>query len=132
MILLAVVKNSWLNQHILTRVILVKMLKTYWAQLAHCLAGSSLGFVCLQVSGTIRNCCFEAENQLQNLLLISEFLWPALLLPVAGNKVMFLWLSRSFRHFSFPFLFSLFLWGGGRKGHQDFFCLISYLTTVNN
>lgn len=40
-----------------------------------------------QVSGTIRNCCFEAENQLQNLLLISEFLWPALLLPVAGNKV---------------------------------------------
>ncbi|XP_057416541.1 uncharacterized protein LOC130711096 isoform X3 [Lotus japonicus] len=41
----------------------------------------------LQVSGTIRNCCFEAENQLQNLLLVSEFLWPALLLPVAGNKI---------------------------------------------
>jgi len=41
----------------------------------------------LQVSGTIRNCCFEAENELQNLLLVSEFLWPALLLPVAGNKV---------------------------------------------
>ncbi|KAL2546767.1 ARM repeat superfamily protein [Forsythia ovata] len=39
------------------------------------------------VSGTIRNCCFEADNQLQNLLLISEFLWPALLLPVAGNKI---------------------------------------------
>ncbi|KAK0573621.1 hypothetical protein LWI29_011044 [Acer saccharum] len=39
------------------------------------------------VSGTIRNCCFEAENQLQNLLLISEFLWPALLLPVASKKV---------------------------------------------
>ncbi|KAG9144738.1 hypothetical protein Leryth_024398 [Lithospermum erythrorhizon] len=39
------------------------------------------------VSGTIRNCCFEADNQLQNLLLISEFLWPALLLPVSGNKV---------------------------------------------
>ncbi|KAL3643554.1 hypothetical protein CASFOL_014369 [Castilleja foliolosa] len=39
------------------------------------------------VSGTIRNCFFEAENQLQNLLLISEFLWPALLLPVAGNKI---------------------------------------------
>eukprot|EP00262_Sarcandra_glabra_P021097 TRINITY_DN8715_c0_g1_i1.p1 TRINITY_DN8715_c0_g1~~TRINITY_DN8715_c0_g1_i1.p1 ORF type:complete len:337 (+),score=73.97 TRINITY_DN8715_c0_g1_i1:51-1061(+) len=39
------------------------------------------------VSGTIRNCCFEAENQLQNLLLISEFLWPALLLPVAGKRV---------------------------------------------
>ncbi|XP_012438568.1 uncharacterized protein LOC105764515 [Gossypium raimondii] len=39
------------------------------------------------VSGTIRNCCFEAENQLQNLLLISEFLWPALLLPVAGTKI---------------------------------------------
>lgn len=46
-------------------------------------------FAWLQVSGTIRNCCFEAENQLQNLLLISEFLWPALLLPVAGNKVAF-------------------------------------------
>ncbi|PPD82960.1 hypothetical protein GOBAR_DD20114 [Gossypium barbadense] len=41
----------------------------------------------LQVSGTIRNCCFEAENQLQNLLLISEFLWPALLLPAAGTKI---------------------------------------------
>ncbi|KAJ6852113.1 protein HGH1-like protein isoform X2 [Iris pallida] len=39
------------------------------------------------VSGTIRNCCFEADNQLQNLLSISEFLWPALLLPVAGKKV---------------------------------------------
>ncbi|ESW25596.1 hypothetical protein PHAVU_003G049600 [Phaseolus vulgaris] len=39
------------------------------------------------VSGTIRNCCFEAENELQNLLLVSEFLWPALLLPVAGNKI---------------------------------------------
>ncbi|OIT30330.1 PREDICTED: protein HGH1 homolog [Nicotiana attenuata] len=39
------------------------------------------------VAGTIRNCCFEAESQVQNLLLISEFLWPALLLPVAGNKV---------------------------------------------
>ncbi|MQL78949.1 hypothetical protein Taro_011396 [Colocasia esculenta] len=39
------------------------------------------------VSGTIRNCCFEADKQLQNLLSMSEFLWPALLLPVAGNKV---------------------------------------------
>ncbi|KAL3824131.1 hypothetical protein ACJIZ3_020160 [Penstemon smallii] len=39
------------------------------------------------VSGTIRNCCFEADDQMQNLLLISEFLWPALLLPVAGNKI---------------------------------------------
>ncbi|KAL5992119.1 hypothetical protein ACLOJK_013034 [Asimina triloba] len=38
------------------------------------------------VSGAIRNCCFEAENQLPYLLLISEFLWPALLLPVAGKK----------------------------------------------
>jgi hypothetical protein len=38
------------------------------------------------VAGTIRNCCFEAKNQLQNILLISEFLWPALLLPVAGSK----------------------------------------------
>lgn len=39
------------------------------------------------VSGTIRNCCFEAETLLPNILLASEFLWPALLLPVAGNKV---------------------------------------------
>lgn len=39
------------------------------------------------VIGTIRNCCFEAERQLPNLLLISEFLWPVLLLPVAGNKI---------------------------------------------
>ncbi|KAJ3673790.1 hypothetical protein LUZ60_005782 [Juncus effusus] len=39
------------------------------------------------VCGTIRNCCFEADNQLQNLLLISEYLWPALLLPVAGIKI---------------------------------------------
>ncbi|XP_020257314.1 protein HGH1 homolog isoform X1 [Asparagus officinalis] len=39
------------------------------------------------VCGTIRNCCFEADNQLPNLLLVSEFLWPALLLPVASNKV---------------------------------------------
>ncbi|XP_072989434.1 uncharacterized protein [Typha latifolia] len=39
------------------------------------------------VCGTIRNCCFEADNQLQNLLLLSEYLWPALLLPVAGNKI---------------------------------------------
>uniref|UniRef100_A0A803P9S8 Protein HGH1 homolog n=1 Tax=Cannabis sativa TaxID=3483 RepID=A0A803P9S8_CANSA len=39
------------------------------------------------VYGTVRNCCFEAENELQNLLLMSEFLWPALLLPVAGNKI---------------------------------------------
>lgn len=54
-----------------------------------------------QVSGTIRNCCFEAENQLQNLLLISEFLWPALLLPVAGNKVssfLISWPSRTLSH----------------------------------
>lgn len=43
----------------------------------------------IQVAGTIRNCCFEAESQVLNLLLISEFLWPALLLPVAGNKVTF-------------------------------------------
>ncbi|KAE8724616.1 ARM repeat superfamily protein isoform 3 [Hibiscus syriacus] len=49
------------------------------------LRGLLVGF--RKVSGTIRNCCFEAENQLQNLLLISEFLWPALLLPVAGNKI---------------------------------------------
>ncbi|KAL8161519.1 hypothetical protein V2J09_013008, partial [Rumex salicifolius] len=39
------------------------------------------------VAGAIRNCCFDAESHLPNLLLASEFLWPALLLPVAGNKV---------------------------------------------
>uniref|UniRef100_A0A0D3CA26 Protein HGH1 homolog n=2 Tax=Brassica oleracea var. oleracea TaxID=109376 RepID=A0A0D3CA26_BRAOL len=39
------------------------------------------------VAGTIRNCSFEAKNQLENILLISEFLWPALLLPVAGSKI---------------------------------------------
>ncbi|KAJ8760843.1 hypothetical protein K2173_021881 [Erythroxylum novogranatense] len=39
------------------------------------------------VSGTIRNCCFDAEHQLPELLSVSEFLWPALLLPVAGNKI---------------------------------------------
>ncbi|KAJ6884818.1 protein HGH1 [Populus alba x Populus x berolinensis] len=44
-------------------------------------------YVMKLVSGTLRNCCFEAENQLQNFLLISEFLWPALLLPVAGKKI---------------------------------------------
>lgn len=38
------------------------------------------------VSGTIRNCCFEAETQLSNLLLTSQFLWPALLLPLAGKQ----------------------------------------------
>ncbi|KAK5832643.1 hypothetical protein PVK06_016446 [Gossypium arboreum] len=32
---------------------------------------------------TINNCCFEAENQLQILLLILS----ALLLPIAGNKI---------------------------------------------
>ncbi|KAH9606827.1 hypothetical protein KSS87_001137 [Heliosperma pusillum] len=39
------------------------------------------------VAGAIRNCCFDAETKLPNLLLTSEFLWPALLLPVAGNKI---------------------------------------------
>lgn len=38
------------------------------------------------VSGTIRNCCFD-ETQLSNLLLTSQFLWPALLLPLAGKQV---------------------------------------------
>ncbi|KAH0452762.1 hypothetical protein IEQ34_017086 [Dendrobium chrysotoxum] len=38
------------------------------------------------VLGTIRNCCFDADRQLQNLFMLSEFLWPALLLPVAGKK----------------------------------------------
>ncbi|KAJ4875641.1 protein HGH1-like protein [Raphanus sativus] len=40
-----------------------------------------------QVAGTICNCSFEAKNHLENILLISEFLWPALLLPVAGSKI---------------------------------------------
>lgn len=39
------------------------------------------------VSGTIRNCCFDAETQLSNLLLTSQFFWPALLLPLAGKQV---------------------------------------------
>ncbi|RCV42982.1 hypothetical protein SETIT_9G259500v2 [Setaria italica] len=39
------------------------------------------------VAGTIRNCCFEADTQLQNLLSLAEYLWPALLLPVAGKKI---------------------------------------------
>ncbi|KAF6987514.1 hypothetical protein CFC21_005150 [Triticum aestivum] len=39
------------------------------------------------VAGTIRNCCFEADTQIQNLLSIAEYLWPALLLPVAGKKI---------------------------------------------
>ncbi|XP_057870206.2 uncharacterized protein LOC131076879 isoform X2 [Cryptomeria japonica] len=38
------------------------------------------------VSGTLRNCCFESETQLANLLLLSQFLWPALLLPLAGKQ----------------------------------------------
>jgi hypothetical protein len=42
----------------------------------------------LQVAGTIRNCCFEADTQLQSLLSLAEYLWPALLLPVAGKKVL--------------------------------------------
>jgi hypothetical protein len=39
------------------------------------------------VAGTVRNCCFDAETQLPSLLLASEFLWPALLLPLAGKRV---------------------------------------------
>lgn len=39
------------------------------------------------VAGTIRNCCFEADTQLQSLLSLAEYLWPALLLPVAGKKI---------------------------------------------
>ncbi|XP_024378321.1 uncharacterized protein [Physcomitrium patens] len=39
------------------------------------------------VAGTVRNCCFDAETYLPSLLLASEFLWPALLLPLAGTKV---------------------------------------------
>lgn len=42
----------------------------------------------LQVAGTIRNCCFEADTQLLSLLSLAEYLWPALLLPVAGKKVL--------------------------------------------
>lgn len=39
------------------------------------------------VAGTIRNCCFEADTQLQSLLSLAEYLWPALILPVAGKKI---------------------------------------------
>lgn len=39
------------------------------------------------VAGTIRNCCFEADTQLLSLLSLAEYLWPALLLPVAGKKI---------------------------------------------
>lgn len=39
------------------------------------------------VAGTVRNCCFEAENELPNLLLASQYLWPTLLLPLAGKRV---------------------------------------------
>ncbi|KAL5223722.1 hypothetical protein ABZP36_010361 [Zizania latifolia] len=39
------------------------------------------------VVGTIRNCCFEADTQIQKLLSIAEYLWPALVLPVAGKKI---------------------------------------------
>eukprot|EP00897_Mesotaenium_endlicherianum_P004997 jgi/Mesen1/4525/ME000230S03668 len=39
------------------------------------------------VAGAVRNCCFEADTELPNLLLASQFLWPALLLPLAGNRV---------------------------------------------
>ncbi|BBN16642.1 hypothetical protein MPTK1_7g08110 [Marchantia polymorpha subsp. ruderalis] len=38
------------------------------------------------VAGTVRNCCFEAEEELPSLLLASSFLWPALLLPLAGKR----------------------------------------------
>lgn len=39
------------------------------------------------VAGTVRNCCFEAECELPSLLFASQFLWPALLLPLAGRQV---------------------------------------------
>ncbi|XP_054808203.1 uncharacterized protein LOC129310398 isoform X4 [Prosopis cineraria] len=57
------------------------------SQLERLLRHFDMSMVRCSVFGTLRNCCFEAENQLQNLLLISEFLWPALLLPVAGHKL---------------------------------------------
>eukprot|EP00250_Pteridium_aquilinum_P005202 c15335_g1_i2 orf=161-1129(+) len=38
------------------------------------------------VISTVRNCCFEAENELANILLCSQYLWPALLLPLAGKQ----------------------------------------------
>eukprot|EP00252_Welwitschia_mirabilis_P006815 TRINITY_DN17715_c0_g1_i2.p1 TRINITY_DN17715_c0_g1~~TRINITY_DN17715_c0_g1_i2.p1 ORF type:complete len:296 (+),score=64.75 TRINITY_DN17715_c0_g1_i2:159-1046(+) len=38
------------------------------------------------VSGTLRNCCFEVETQLPNFLVMAQFLWPALLLPLAGKQ----------------------------------------------
>ncbi|KAJ7567509.1 hypothetical protein O6H91_02G151000 [Diphasiastrum complanatum] len=39
------------------------------------------------VVGTVRNCCFEAERNLLSLLSCSQFLWTALLLPLAGKRV---------------------------------------------
>lgn len=39
------------------------------------------------VLGTVRNCCFEAENELASILSVSQYLWPALLLPLAGRQV---------------------------------------------
>lgn len=39
------------------------------------------------VAGTVRNCCFEAGSDLSSLLITSQFLWPALLLPLAGKQV---------------------------------------------
>uniref|UniRef100_A0A0E0EXL9 Protein HGH1 homolog n=1 Tax=Oryza meridionalis TaxID=40149 RepID=A0A0E0EXL9_9ORYZ len=39
------------------------------------------------VVSTVRNCCFEADTQIQNLLSLAEYIWPALLLPVAGKKI---------------------------------------------
>eukprot|EP00249_Psilotum_nudum_P003398 c16789_g1_i1 orf=254-1255(+) len=38
------------------------------------------------VAGMLRNCSFEAGTQLPSLLSISQFLWPALFLPLAGRQ----------------------------------------------
>ncbi|KAH7315787.1 hypothetical protein KP509_21G065300 [Ceratopteris richardii] len=39
------------------------------------------------VISTVRNCCFEAENELASILSVSQYLWPALLLPLAGKQI---------------------------------------------
>uniref|UniRef100_A0A0E0EXS3 Protein HGH1 homolog n=1 Tax=Oryza meridionalis TaxID=40149 RepID=A0A0E0EXS3_9ORYZ len=38
------------------------------------------------VVGTICNCCFEADTQIQYLLSLGKYLWPTLLLPLAGKN----------------------------------------------
>lgn len=41
----------------------------------------------LQCLAALRNCLFDAQRFLPELLLASKLLWPALLLPLAGCNV---------------------------------------------